>query len=215
MLRHIAATFSTRALKVDMATCCVLGAVGDVICQFKIENRKPLTPSQWHWRRRGEPANTEVFDPRRFVTITAFSTLYNGVMLHFLLQMYPFGAFALGRLLSPGRVRNALLTEESVLHAHACGWLDNLHCGTFYIPAYFYFVGRGQGDTDNEIRDNLSAEYGATYRAVTAFWVPFMTANYTLVPARNRLQAFAVGNLAWCVIVDHIAHRGAAEDQKG
>ena len=211
MLRHIASQFSKRALAVDMATCCALGAVGDIICQLAIENRKMLTPSQWHWRRQGEPAETEVFDPRRFATITAFSTLYNGVMLHFVLQMYPFGAFALGRCFLPGKIRTGLLTEESMVHAHACGWLDNLHCGTFYIPAYFYFVGRGQGDSDDEVRDNLLNEYGASYRAVTAFWVPFMTANYTFVPARNRLQAFAVGNLAWCVIIDHVAHRGAAE----
>ena len=209
MLRHIANRFSRRALAKDVATCSILGAAGDVVCQLVVEDRKLESPQQWHWRRQGEPANTQVFDLRRFAAITAFSALYNGVMLHFILQMYPFGAFAFGRFLRSGKLRSSLLTEESLAHAHTCGWLDNLQCAVFYLPAYFSCVGYWQGDSFQEIRDNLSAEYASSYMAVTAYWVPFMTANFTLVPPRSRLQAFAVGNLIWCVIIDHVAHRGA------
>lgn len=68
-------------------------------------------------------------------------------------------------------------------------------------------MGLLQGDGVTETYDNLRAEWAPSYVSCTAFWVPYMTANFILVPPVRRVQAMAVGNLGWCVVIDYIAHR--------
>ena len=54
----------------------------------------------------------------------------------------------------------------------------------------------------------LRGAWVETWASCTLFWVPYMSANFALVPAALRVRAMAVGNLAWCVVIDYLAHRG-------
>ena len=212
MLATLRSRFSARAYAFDVGFCGALGAVGDVVCQLGAESRHlPCRGEQWRWRRAGEPPHDEaVFDPRRLAATTVFNAAYIGGFLHFLYQTYPFAVVATARRLLPASspLRGRLLDEATLSHSHACGWVDNVHCGVIYIPAYFWGVGLLQGDSVAETSANTLREWWPTYAACTAFWVPYMSANFMLVPRELRVQAMAVGNLAWCVVIDYLAHRG-------
>ena len=88
-----------------------------------------------------------------------------------------------------------------------CAVCDNIHDGTLMIPAYFLGVGMMQGDSFQQARRNLRAEWRSTYLADAAFWLPVMSANFALVPAQYRVRTLAAASTAWSVIIDHLAHR--------
>ena len=206
MLRTIASRFSVRSFATDIAACSALGGMGDVLCQLGVERRE--WPSQWRWPRTDEPYDERIFDPRRVASLTVFTGAYVGGFLHFLFQIYPFAVFAAARTLPlGGPLRSRLLDERTLAHAHGCGWVDNVHNGAIYIPAYFLGVGLLQGDGLAESRDNLRAEWWPTYASATAVWVPYMSLNFLYVPPRRRVQVMAIGNLAWCIVIDYLAHR--------
>ncbi|CAK9059621.1 unnamed protein product [Durusdinium trenchii] len=85
--------------------------------------------------------------------------------------------------------------------------VDNIHCGSFYIPVYFLSVGLMQSDSLQASKENLMAEWWTTYVTCTGFWVPFMCANWRFCPAAHRVKAMQTANLFWNVIIDHLAHR--------
>eukprot|EP00438_Fugacium_kawagutii_P031277 Skav218649 [mRNA] locus=scaffold365:667850:669880:- [translate_table: standard] len=89
--------------------------------------------------------------------------------------------------------------------------VDNVHCGTIYIPAYFISVGLLQGDSFQKSKDNLMTEWSITYLSCTGFWIPFMWANWRHCAPAQRVKAMAAGNLVWNVVIDHLAHRGAKD----
>ena len=201
--------FSPRALAVDLASCAFLGGVGDLICQGAVEGRRWDAADAWRWRRAGEPApEPPAPDPRRLGAITLFSALYVGGFLHFLYRLYPRAVFWVARRAAPPAARARLLDARSLAHAHACGWVDCAHNGALYIPAYFLAVGQLQGDAPADARAALRGAWVETWASCTLFWVPYMSANFALVPAALRVRAMAVGNLAWCVVIDYLAHRG-------
>ena len=217
MLSSLRVKFCRHALARDMISAGALGFAGDVVCQLGAERRRlPESPDKWRWRERGEPAHDEsVFDPRRLASLTAFNTLYIGGFLHFLYQAYPVVTIAVASRLPVGKaLRSKLLNVDTLPHAHACAWVDNVHCGSIYIPAYFMCVGLLQGDSASESAVNLRGEFLPTYLSCTLFWVPYMWANFALVPAVRRVQAMAVGNLAWSAIVDYLAHRSLGKSDQ-
>ena len=202
----MALTFSARALAVDVGTCGLLGGLGDLVCQRAVEGRAWATT----WRRAGDPPVEETdTDPRRAAAAAAFTGLYVGGFLHFLYRAYPAAVAAAARAAlpaaSPARAR--LLDETTFAHAHACGWVDALHCGALYIPAYFVGVGFLQGDEIDDATAALKGAWMETWLSCTAFWVPYMSANFLFVPSALRVRAMAVGNLAWSVAIDYLAHR--------
>ena len=88
------------------------------------------------------------------------------------------------------------------------------------IPCYYLGVGLMQGDSFEQARRNLSAEWLTSYLVGAGFWIPFMTANFALIPAQYRVRATAAANLAWTVILDYLAHRnhprgGSAKSAQG
>ena len=101
-----------------------------------------------------------------------------------------------------GIISTRRLAERGKLGANCA------HNGALYIPAYFLAVGQLQGDAPADARAALGAAWAETWASCTLFWVPYMSANFALVPAALRVRAMAVGNLAWCVVIDYLAHRG-------
>lgn len=53
----------------------------------------------------------------------------------------------------------------------------------------------------------LQGEWWPTYTSCTAFWIPFMAANFRMVAPARRVQAMAVANMFWNVVIDYLAHR--------
>jgi hypothetical protein len=213
--RAIQSRFSWRALATDIAFCGALGCVGDLVCQYGAEGRRTPAADEWRWRGRGDaPHDEALLDPRRLASVTVFTAVYLGGLQHFILQVYPFVARAFARrLVAPGYLRTQLLQENTFVHAHFCGWTDNIHCAVAYIPAYFVGVGLLQGDSLAATISNVRTEWWSTYLSCTLFWVPFMSMNFLLVPPRRRVQAMACGDLLWCVAIDHIAHRNQQNRQ--
>ena len=150
-----------------------------------------------------------VFDLRRLAALTLFSSSYIGGFLHVLYQGYPLVVRAAARRLctTGGSLQVKLLNDSTLVHAHACAWVDNVHCAVLYIPAYFMAVGMLQGDKAADSLSNLQCEWWPTYSSCTLFWVPFMMGNFALLPPARRVQAMAVGNLFWSVVIDFFAHR--------
>ena len=110
--------------------------------------------------------------------------------------------------------RLRLASTESTWHNLSCSVLDNIHCLTIYIPAYFLGVGLLQGDTLARAQRNLADEWWTSYVACSGFWIPYMWLNFSLVPAVKRVQFMAAGNLVWSVAIDWIAHRGVHTDNE-
>ena len=202
--------FRASALATDVISAGVLGLAADAVCQLYTEERELPQAGEWRWRHGGEPAHDPtVFDPRRLAALTAFSSVYIGAFLHFLYQGYPLVVREAARrlLARGGPLQGKLGDTRTIAHAHACAWVDNLHCGVLYIPAYFLGVGYLQGDGARESIENLRKEWWATYASCTLFWVPFMMGNFALMPPHRRVQAMAVGNLCWSVVIDYLSHR--------
>ena len=58
-------------------------------------------------------------------------------------------------------------------------------------------------------------EWQDTYLGCTAFWIPYMWYNFTKIAPAGRVQFMAVGNLIWCIFIDHIAHRNTSDGALG
>ncbi len=188
------------ALRGDVLTAGCLGFLGDIISQLCIEARGAST------------------DWNRCFAVTTFNSMYIGGFLHFLYQTYPLvvAAVASRSLAGGSLLARRLSNENSLAHSFSCAVVDNIHCGLIYIPAYFLGVGALQSDRFTESLANLKQEWVTTYATCTGFWVPYMWANFALVPPARRVQAMAVGNLGWSVVIDYLSHRsrstGATRD---
>jgi hypothetical protein len=181
------------ALRTDVATAGGLGCAGDFICQQAVEGQSSM-------------------DWRRFAAVSTFAAMYMGGVFHFLCQIFPLVVCAVGRHL-PARYALArqLQTTGSAAHSFGCAIADNIHDGALMIPTYFLGVGMLQGDSFEQARRNLSAEWRASYLADAGFWLPVMSANFALVPAQYRVRTLAAANTAWSVIIDYLAHRSRSK----
>ena len=167
----------------DVVAAGSLGLAGDLICQAA-EGRRDV-------------------DVRRAASLALFSGAYSGGLLHVLYGYLPRWTAAVGRAAGVA----ALSRPSSRLHGAGCSLLDNAHCGLVYIPAYFFAVGALQGQSPGQARAALGAEWATTYASCSAFWIPYSFANFSYVAAAHRVKFVAVGNLAWSVAIDFIAHR--------
>ena len=200
-----------RRLAADMGTAASLSFVGDLLCQSMEARAQRPQGSQ------GLVQHDHQIDTRRLASLTTFNALYSGGIMHFLNNWYPSLVSTASRRALPASSRvTALLTHKrSLAHSLACACVDNVHCGLIYIPTYFLAVGIMQGNRAADAYANLSREWWPTYASCTGFWVPFMWANFTLVPAVMRVKAIAVGNLGWNVVIDYLAHRGCRQIADG
>ena len=194
-LRSIVTNVDYAALRTDVVTAGGLGCAGDFICQQAVEGQGAM-------------------DWRRFLAVSTFEAFYMGGVFHFLCQMFPLVVVAAGRNL-PARfgLAQQLQATGTAAHAFGCAIADNIHDGTFMIPFYFLGVGMLQGDSFRQARRNLRAEWRATYFADAMFWMPVMSANFALVPARYRVRTTAAASMAWSVIIDYMAHRSKPEGE--
>lgn len=144
---------------------------------------------------------------RRLAALTFFNAAYIGGFLHFLYSCYPLVLRSAARS-APAGLSKRLGDEASVAHAVGCGLVDNVHNGAVYIPAFFLGVGLLQGDTWEGVQASLRREWLETYAWCTAFWLPFSSINFGLVPPSGRVRAMAAANLVWNVVIDWLAHRG-------
>ncbi|KAJ8602926.1 hypothetical protein CTAYLR_001494 [Chrysophaeum taylorii] len=142
-------------------------------------------------------------DVRRVAVLTSFNALYVGAVLHYLYRLFPPLVVAVGRRLNSQRLRD----PSTTVHAFGCSLVDNVHCGTIYIPTYFVYVGTLEGNID-EAAATLRREWWPTYASCTLFWVPYSWCNFALAPPSARVRITAVGNFVWSIFVDWIAHRG-------
>ena len=192
-LRRIATKVDWPAFRTDVVTAGGLGCVGDLVCQSGVEG--------------------ETLDFRRFMAVGSFEALYMGGLFHFFCQAFPQVVCAVGRQLPASWLADRLQATSSAAHAVGCAVVDNIHDGTFMIPFYFLGVGMLQGDSFRQARRNLRAEWRATYFADAMFWMPVMSANFALVPARYRVRTTAAASMAWSVIIDYMAHRSKPEGE--
>ncbi len=180
---------SLRALSVDICTAAGLGLAGDVICQ----------------RLEG----TDHTNLRRLTAVTVYDGLYIGGVLHFLYKLYsPATRAAANILVSSAPLRKRLLDQTTFSHALGCAAVDNVHCALIYLPSFFVGVGLLQGESFDAVATTLRREWKEAYMYCTAFWVPFMSLNFFLVPASHRVRAMASANLLWNIVIDFVAHRG-------
>ena len=194
-LQSIVTNVDYAALTTDVVTAGGLGCAGDLICQHAVEGQSSM-------------------DWRRFFAVSAFGAMYMGGVFHFLCQIFPLVVFAVGRQLPASyALSRQLQATGSAAHAFGCAIADNIHDGTFMIPFYFLGVGMLQGDSFRQARRNLRAEWRATYFADAMFWMPVMSANFALVPARYRVRTTAAASMAWSVIIDYMAHRSKPEGE--
>lgn len=185
----------------DVLVAATLGLVGDVLCQCVVEKHA------WPFdETSNDDDGVEPFDSRRAAALMAFGGVYTGGFLHFLYKVYPpLVTHAAARFkFLPRRVRAALRLRTSVVHAAACAIVDNVHCGLFYIPVYFFVIEAPENSGGQWA--HLRASWLETYVSCTAFWVPFMCANFFFVPAHLRIAAMTTANLAWNVVIDYQAH---------
>ena len=149
-------------------------------------------------------------DTKRTAALTLFGGLYSGGALHVLYGVFPRAASEIGRISGVPALRNS----SSMAHTGTIAMIDNVHCGALYIPTYFIAVGALQGHPHAEVQANLRSEWATTYASCSAFWIPYTFVNFAYVSARNRVKFVAVGNLAWSVAIDYLAHRnqGAVPD---
>ena len=195
-LRSIVTNVDYAALRTDVVTAGGLGCAGDFICQQAVEGQGAM-------------------DWRRFLAVSTFEAFYMGGVFHFLCQMFPLVVVAAGRNL-PARfgLAQQLQATGTAAHAFGCAIADNIHDGTLMIPSYFLGVGMLQGDTFEQARRNLKAEWLSAYLVGAGFWLPVMTCNFALVPAQYRVRTMALANTAWSVIIDYMAHRSKPRSEK-
>lgn len=208
--------FDKRGIATDVASAAVLGFVGDIVCQQFVEGKRISSDgsTQIRWRRSGDPPLADhEFDARRLCALTAFSSVYIGGFLYFLYQLYPVAVVAVASRAPAKFARWAepMLRRDCRQHAFGCAVVDNLHCAVLYTPAYFLAVGVLEGERFADAARNLASQWAPTYASATGFWIPFMWFNFAYVPAERRVQAMAVANLFWNVIIDFLAHRGLSE----
>lgn len=170
------------------------------------------TNDEFDTRRTADGRADDEFDTRRLASLTLFNSVYIGGFLHFLYQAYPPVVRAVSRAIVAPRLpwlAARLDNKQSAAHAVGCACVDNVHCGSLYIPAFYIGTGVLQGHGLGDSTATLRREWLETYIYCTAFWVPFMAGNFALVPPAWRVRAMAAANLAWVVVIDYIAHRGA------
>lgn len=190
-LRSVLTTVDYQALRTDVLTAGGLGCVGDFICQQGVEGQQ-ASPFDW----------------RRFAAVSTFGAVYMGGAFHFLCQVFPLLVCAVGRRLpAHTALARQLQATGSMTHAFGCAIADNIHDGSVMIPLYFLGVGMLQGDSFEQARRNLKAEWFNSYLADAGFWLPVMSANFALVPAQYRVRFIAAASTAWSVIIDYMAHR--------
>lgn len=184
-----------RSLGTDIATAGCLAVVSDIACQ--IIERLP----QKRWNEDYQ------FDKRRLFSVATFNAVYVGGFLHFLYRSYPpiVSALAKRAPIRKGSARK-LIQHDRPEHALACACVDNIHCGVLYIPAYFLVTGTWQRGFEAAL-ESLREEWSSTYYACSLFWIPFTWANFRFIPVDGRVKFMALGNFAWCIIIDIIAHR--------
>ena len=64
-----------------------------------------------------------------------------------------------------------------------------------------------QGQSRAKVEGELRARYSETLLTSWGYWVPFMAANFAVVPPHLRTIVMQCGNLVWSVIISFIAHR--------
>jgi hypothetical protein len=155
-------------------------------------------------------------DWRRLFAVSTFGALYMGGAFYFLRQIFPQVVCAVGRQM-PSRFALARQLENtnSAAHAFGCAIADNIHDGTLMIPLYFLSVGMLQGDGLEKTLQNLKNEWLTSYQVGAGFWIPVVSANFALVPARYRVRTMAAANMAWTVIIDYLAHRNTNKPREG
>lgn len=174
-----------RGMLRDVVSAGSLGLLGDVVCQVAIDGRK-----------------VEELETRRLAALTLFNSVYIGGVLHVFYRAFPrIVVFA-------GRWMPALRDKSTAAHAAGCSLVDNAHNGLIYIPTYYLALGVLENDSLEKGRSTLLREWWTTYSSCTLFWFPFSCMNFSrAVPPEGRVRVMAMGNLAWNVFVDWLAHR--------
>lgn len=217
-LWSIVARPKARSLAMDVAVGGSLGFAGDVACQLGVEGKQLPHEGAWPvWHSADDaPLPESDFDVRRLSALTVFGCTYVGFFLHFLYQAYPVFAMAGARRFLPASLHSLqgkIHSTKTLQHSFACALVDNVHCAIIYIPAFFLAVGLMQGDRLRKAIENLRQEWLVTYISCTAFWVPYMWFNFTVMPPSRRVQFMAAGNMVWNVVIDYLAHRGDSAEE--
>ena len=75
------------------------------------------------------------------------------------------------------------------------------------MPCFYVATGCMTGQTAGEIARELRARYWETLATGWAYWVPFMTINFLVVPAPLQTVAMQGANLVWSTVLSWIAHK--------
>jgi protein Mpv17 len=178
-LRRVTQAVTQRPMLTNVVSGGVLGGVGDVLCQLKVEGAEEL-------------------DCNRLFTMVVFGAAYNGGAITYIYSLYPRCLALLPRGFSSTASRAAvskLLMDQVV------------HCPLIYTPVYYLATGVMQGLSVGEATTQLRDKYVETVVACAGFWTPFMFLNFRLLPVRFHVLTMQAGNLVWNIYLDFISHR--------
>lgn len=134
-------------------------------------------------------------DVRRCMAFGAFGFVYTGAVCNTLYSTYI-------------HVLPAALLRMRGGEALGSTLLDNfVHLPLLYVPSFYVAVGFMQGQSRDEVASELRARYSETVVSSWAYWIPFMGANFGLVPPALRTVVMQGGDFVWTIILSYISHR--------
>lgn len=187
--------------------------LGDLICQFAIEERtwsRPSSSSSLDAAATLATASASAsgtttaataaaddddkdgrFDPRRTFAFTAFGCLYQGFVCHWIYNAYP-------------KLLPVSIVASNLQMGVACSLLDNfVHSPLLYTPAFYLSVGVMQGQTLGEASATLRDEFASTMLALWAVWIPIQALTFGLIPPPFRVIFMNGACLMWNIILDY------------
>jgi hypothetical protein len=179
-----------------------MALLGDLICQFAIEERSLSPPAEASTATAvAATGDDQRFDARRTLAFTTFGCLYQGFVCYWVYNAYP--------LLLP-----ASIVASNLQMGLAGSLLDNfVHSPLLYTPAFFLSVGLMQGQSWGEACATLRDEFASTMLALWAVWIPIQALTFGLVPPAYRVIFMNGACLMWNIILDYKQAHAKREHQ--
>ena len=152
-------------------------------------------------RGAGEAAERDWWSARRTATQAGFGVYYGVVHAHLM-----WGALELAFKAGQARYGVALPALGGALARVA---VDQFVTGTpVFNSVFFYSTGRfAQGMSHEDAVANVRARLVPMLQLHWAFWVPFHTLNFWLVPFRHRVLPAQVALFGWSAFLSHTGAR--------
>ena len=89
---------------------------------------------------------------------------------------------------------------------HAQTWLYTLCFAPLETTLFFYFIGYVEGESGQQIKNEISRKFLVTYLTDSAVYYPFMYMNMRFMPLHLRTAADLLYGLGYSVFLSYIKH---------